>query len=131
MGALQQVVAELHEWRKGLPVARIRAAWGGGWRWHDTGVLRPVRSYRAQPVFFTARMENTRTQYEQVPSGSVVLQGPLHLLFLRPDLLVSPERYDIRTERQFNRVLDEARAAGKPAWRDVDGRPRLIESRDE
>ena len=28
MGALQQVVAELHEWRKGLPVARIRAAWG-------------------------------------------------------------------------------------------------------
>ena len=34
MGALQQVVAELHEWRKGLPVARIRAAWGGGWRWH-------------------------------------------------------------------------------------------------
>ena len=34
MGVLQQVVAELHEWRKGLPVARIHAAWGGGWRWH-------------------------------------------------------------------------------------------------
>ena len=41
-----------------------------------SGVFVPLRRYREQPTFFTERMEKTLTQYEHVPSGSVVLQGP-------------------------------------------------------
>ena len=95
-----------------------------------SGVFVPLRPYREQPTFFTERMEKTLTQYEHVPSGSVVLQGPLHLLFLRPDLMVIPPRR-LRTQRRLDRVLNRALKTKNPVWREVNGRPIRIATRLE
>ena len=75
-------------------------------------------------------MEKTLTQYEHVPSGSVVLQGPLHLLFLRPDLMVIPPQR-LRTQRRLDRFLNRALKTKNPVWREVNGRPIKIATRLE
>ena len=95
-----------------------------------SGVFVPLRRYREQPTFFTERMEKTLTQYEHVPSGSVVLQGPLHLLFLRPDLMVIPPQR-LRTQRRLDRFLNRALKTKNPVWREVNGRPIRIATRLE
>ena len=48
-------------------------------------------SYRQEPVSFTERTENIRNHYAEVPFNSIVLHDSLHLLVIRPDLMVVPD----------------------------------------
>ena len=91
------------------------------------GVYGPLQSYREQPVLFTERMEDILTRYRHVPSDSVVLRGSLHLLFLRPDLLVVPEENIRGSQGMVDLLRDQASRAGRPVWLEHDGRPTLIE----
>lgn len=88
--------------------------------WH--GLYGPWQGYRANGRLFTQQMERIVARYRPVPPGSVVLRGSLHLLFLRPDLLVVPQE-NIRTSAAANRLRREAIETGRPVWVEQDGHP--------
>ena len=92
-----------------------------------TCIYVPLQRYRDNGILFTEEMDRLRSQYEGVPAGAVVLQSSLHVLFLRPDLIVVPVASN-SSQALFDRVRDQAIEAGKPVWIERDGRPVPIDT---
>ena len=86
-------------------------------------VYQPLVLYRDQQILFTERMQDVLAHYADVPAGAVVLHASRHLLFLRPDLRVVPDRRMGSNETLF---VDQARRAGLLVWSDEGGRLRLV-----
>ena len=90
----------------------------------------PWQDYRANGRLFTDRMETIHRRYEDVPAGSVVLRGSLHLLFLRPDLMVVPQE-QIRSPEFFDSLRAQAVRSGRQVWVERDGHPLSIDAAGE
>lgn len=86
-------------------------------------VYQPLAQFQAYQVLFPERMRAIRAHYADVPAGAVVLHGSRHLLFLRPDLRVIPDR---RMGSDETPLLDQARRAGLSVWSDEGGRLRPV-----
>lgn len=82
----------------------------------------PWQDYQTDGGLFPDRMETIHRRYEDVPAGSVILRGSLHLLFLRPDLLVVPQER-IRSRESFDNLRAQAVRAGRQVWVERDGHP--------
>ena len=90
-----------------------------------TSVYRPLAQYRAQPILFPERLQNIHAHYTDVPAGTVVLYGPRHLPFLRPDLRVIMARR-ITSPDRFRRYVDQAHKAGIPVYVADEDRPPTV-----
>ena len=90
-----------------------------------TSVYQPLAQYRAQPILFPERLQNIRAHYTDVPAGTVVLYGPRHLPFLRPDLRVILARR-ITSPDRFRGYIDQAHKAGIPVYVADEDRPPTV-----
>ena len=90
-----------------------------------TSVYQPLAQYRAQPILFPERLQNIRAHYTDVPAGTVVLYGPRHLPFLRPDLRVIMARR-ITSPDRFRGYVDQAHKAGIPVYVADEDRPPTV-----
>ena len=93
------------------------------------GIVRPYRMWREEPRVFTERLRELSDRYADIPPGAVVLQASVHLLFLRPDLIVTPPSKGlvVRYEpSQLQSYVEQGVACGRSVW--VDDGARVYEA---